>query len=88
MRWTFVVALSLLMAVASLSRAFCEDPRDLQSVGVGHVHMDVSCSPAVSSEFDIAVALLHNFWYPRALSTFEQIIVADPECAMAYWGLQ
>jgi tetratricopeptide (TPR) repeat protein len=48
--------------------------------------MDVSCSPAVSSEFDIAVALLHNFWYPRALSTFEQIIVADPECAMAYWG--
>ena len=86
MRWTFVVALSLLMAVASLSRAFCEDPRDLQSVGVGHVHMDVSCSPAVSSEFDIALALLHNFWYPRALSTFEQIIVADPECAMAYWG--
>lgn len=86
MRSSFGVALSVLMAVASLSKAFCEDPRDLQGVGVGHVHMDVSCSPAVSSEFDIALALLHNFWYPRALATFDQIIKADPECAMAYWG--
>src|SRR6516225_6892736 len=48
--------------------------------------MDISCSPAVSRNFDIALALLHNFWYPRALSTFDQIIQADPECAMAYWG--
>jgi hypothetical protein len=48
--------------------------------------MDISCSRAVSRNFDIALALLHNFWYPRALSTFNQIIQADPECAMAYWG--
>jgi hypothetical protein len=48
--------------------------------------MNISCLPAVSSQFDIALALLHNFWYPRALSTFDQIIQADPECAMAYWG--
>jgi tetratricopeptide (TPR) repeat protein len=48
--------------------------------------MDISCSPAVSRNFDIALALLHNFWYSRALSTFDQVIQADPECAMAYWG--
>jgi hypothetical protein len=40
----------------------------------------------VSRNFDIGVALLHNFWYSRALSTFNQIIQADPQCAMAYWG--
>jgi hypothetical protein len=34
----------------------------------------------------MVLALLHNFWYPRALSTFDQVIQADPECAMAYWG--
>ena len=35
--------------------------------GVGHVHMDVSCSTPVTADFDFALALLHNFWYPRAL---------------------
>jgi len=48
--------------------------------------MSISCSAAVSHDFDISLALLHNFWYPRALSGFDQIIHTDPQCAMAYWG--
>src|SRR6516165_9674300 len=80
----FGVALSLLMTKTSL--AWCASNRDLQSLGMGHVHMSISCLPAVSRNFDIGVALLHNFWYSRALSTFDQVIEADPECAMAYWG--
>jgi hypothetical protein len=86
MRAIFVVALSLLMTLCGLNMALGADARDLQSLGVGHVHMDISCSATVSRDFDIALALLHNFWYPRALSTFHQIIKAEPECAMAYWG--
>ena len=54
--------------------------------GVGHVHMEVSCSPSVSADFDFALALLHNFWYARALEAFNKVIQADPQCAMAYWG--
>jgi hypothetical protein len=53
---------------------------------MGHAHIDISCSSAVSTDFDTGLALLHNFWYPRALSAFDQIIEADPECAMGYWG--
>ena len=34
--------------------------------GLGRVHMDTSCSPAVAAEFNRALALLHNFWYVRA----------------------
>jgi tetratricopeptide (TPR) repeat protein len=48
--------------------------------------MDISCSPAVAAEFDRALALLHNFWYSRALEAFQQVVKDDPECAMAYWG--
>ena len=44
--------------------------------GVGHVHMDVSCSPALSADFDFALALLHNFWYARALEAFKVSLVA------------
>jgi len=48
--------------------------------------MDISCSPAVAAKFDRALALLHNFWYLRALQGFQQVTKDDPECAMAYWG--
>ena len=54
--------------------------------GVGHVHMDVSALPSLSADYDFALALLHNFWYARALEAFNQVIQADPQCAMAYWG--
>jgi len=54
--------------------------------GLGKVHMPTSCSPAVSIDFDRALALLHNFWYARALERFDQVAKNDPECAMAYWG--
>ena len=41
--------------------------------GLGRVHMDTSCSPAVAAEFNRALALLHNFWYVRALERFTQV---------------
>ena len=53
---------------------------------LGHAHMKVSCSPALAAEFDRALALLHNFWYARALQGFHRVAKGDPECAMAYWG--
>jgi tetratricopeptide (TPR) repeat protein len=56
------------------------------SEGVGRAHMDTSCAPAVQAAFDRGLALLHNFWYARALAQFQEIQTADPECAMAYWG--
>jgi hypothetical protein len=48
--------------------------------------MQTSCSAAISDEFDRALALLHNFWYVRALERFNQVAKSDPECGMAYWG--
>jgi tetratricopeptide (TPR) repeat protein len=56
------------------------------SEGVGTAHMDITCSPAVQARFDRALAVLHNFWYARALTQFQEIQKADPDCAMAYWG--
>jgi hypothetical protein len=54
--------------------------------GTGLAHMDISCSSAVVAKFDRALALLHNFWCSRALEGFQQVLSADPECAMAHWG--
>ena len=56
------------------------------SEGVGRAHMETSCAPAVQATFDRALALLHNFWYARALTQFMEVQKADPDCALAYWG--
>ncbi|HKD65996.1 MAG TPA: hypothetical protein VKB84_04080 [Candidatus Binataceae bacterium] len=79
------LAISLLLTVSRVSITFGADSRDVRP-RLGRVHMDISCSPSVSREFDTGIALLHNFWYQPALFAFEQVIRADPACAIAYWG--
>src|SRR5437899_9553063 len=54
--------------------------------GLGHAHMDITCAPEASGDFDRSLALLHNFWYARALAAFTDVARRDPDCAMAYWG--
>src|SRR5215475_12394153 len=63
-----------------------QPPSSGSDEGFGRVHMDVSCASPVAAEFDRALALLHNFWYVRALDRFNQVLKNDPGCAMGYWG--
>ena len=54
---------------------------------LGTVSFAVSCSPEVQASFNRGVALLHDFWYAEAAPQFERIAKADPNCAMAHWGI-
>ncbi len=54
---------------------------------LGKVHFATSCAPAVAAKFDRSVALLHSFWFPVAIDAFNDVLKADPKCAMAYWGI-
>jgi tetratricopeptide (TPR) repeat protein len=74
--------LSSVMALAVASMVAADEPER-----IGRVRFPVSCSPAVQQPFERAVALLHSFWYLEASKAFTQIAQADPDCAMAYWGL-
>jgi tetratricopeptide (TPR) repeat protein len=53
---------------------------------VGTVSFPTSCAPAVQSQFERGVALLHSFEYEVADAQFEDVAKKDPGCAMAYWG--
>ena len=53
----------------------------------GTVRFPTSCQVAVQPQFERAVAILHSFFYPESVKAFEAVIAADPDCAMAYWGL-
>jgi tetratricopeptide (TPR) repeat protein len=53
----------------------------------GKVDFKVSCSAKGQAEFTKAVILLHHMTYPQARTAFEHAAEADPECAMAHWGV-
>ena len=53
----------------------------------GQLSFFVSCKNATRKNFNLAVSLLHSFEYDEAEKAFVKVIDADPECAMAYWGV-
>lgn len=53
----------------------------------GTVHFPTSCSPKVAPTFDLAVAQLHSFEFGASIKTFNEVLAADPTCAMAHWGI-
>jgi tetratricopeptide (TPR) repeat protein len=73
---------TLLCAVLFGADARAEDVERL-----GSVDFAVSCAPRVRRDFERGVALLHDFWYEEARPQFERILKADPQCAMAHWGV-
>ncbi|MEW6129571.1 MAG: hypothetical protein AB1757_21200 [Acidobacteriota bacterium] len=54
---------------------------------LGRVNFSISCEPGAQQKFNRALALLHSFQYPDAEMTFAEITAADPNCAMAWWGV-
>src|SRR5262245_31269980 len=54
---------------------------------IGQVRFPISCRADAQKPFDRAVALLHSFWYIEAAKVFTAVAQADPDCAIAYWGL-
>ena len=53
----------------------------------GDVSFSLECNYDTRKAFDLAISLLHSFEYAEAEKAFVKVIDADPECAMAYWGV-
>jgi hypothetical protein len=54
---------------------------------LGTVSFPTACAPRFAHDFERSVALLHSFAYGAAEQAFRRIAVADPNCAMARWGI-
>src|SRR3979411_3121768 len=56
------------------------------SQGLGRVNFETSCTPAAQEKFDRGLAMVHSF-YPDSVKAFTEAAAADPQCAIAYWGI-
>ena len=54
---------------------------------LGKVHFETSCKPEAQKHFDRAMLYQHSFWYRASQMAFEDVLKADPECSIAYWGI-
>ena len=70
--------------------AFNEGPRQQAYLmeGLGRSSFPVSTySPLAQQFFNQGIDQLHGFWYFEAERSFRQVLILDPDCAMACWGL-
>jgi tetratricopeptide (TPR) repeat protein len=77
----FAVA-AVALAWAGGPSAFAAPPAEF-----GKVHFETSCTLEAQQRFDQAMLYQHSFWYRASQKSFEDALKADPQCAIAYWGI-
>ena len=54
---------------------------------LGKVNFETSCKPEAQKQFNRAMLYQHSFWYRSSQRAFEDVLKADPDCGIAYWGI-
>src|SRR5438067_13139437 len=83
-RASIAAAIAVSAWVSFGSPALSEDDADQR---FGTVHFATSCNETAQRRFDRAMRYQHSFWYQSSKEIFEDAIKADPDCAIAYWGI-
>src|SRR5437870_8469261 len=80
----FPLPFLLALAVHGLAQA---NDTDSKTAPLGKVSFQTSCDPKVQPAFERAVAMLHSFWFSAGEQAFRDVLKADPQCAIATWGI-
>src|SRR3954469_22209996 len=75
------------IVVAAIAGSFSQPASAGPSQDLGKVHFETSCNADAQQNFDQAMLYQHSFWYRASQKSFEDALKADPECAIAYWGI-
>src|SRR5258708_5568634 len=75
------------IAVTGVSLALTAALGQTDDNKLGKVHFETSCKPEAQKLFDRGMLYQHSFWYRASQKTFEDVLKADPQCAIAYWGI-
>src|SRR6476659_2555276 len=79
-----VAAASIAASVSFSQPIFAQEETDQR---LGTVHFETSCNEAAQRRFDRAMRYQHSFSYRESKEIFEDVLKADPDCGIAYWGI-
>src|SRR5580692_1643761 len=82
----FLVATTV-AAVAVLGPCATGTAQEDTDQKLGKVHFATSCNETAQRRFDRAMRYQHSFWYAESKEIYQDALKADPECAIAYWGI-
>ena len=84
MRRLSLISLATALVASPLA---AQHPHGKPGEKLGAVSFSTSCAPAVQQQVNRAMAMLHSFWFDEANKAFTAVATADPNCAMAHWGV-
>src|SRR5258706_9336510 len=84
-RSAFAVAAASIAASVLFSQPIWGQEETDQRLGT--VHFDTSCNEIAQRRFDRAMRYQHSFWYRESKELFEEVLKADADCGIAYWGI-
>lgn len=77
---------AVLLAIGATGSAAGQTQDDIDQQ-LGNVHFQTSCNEVAQRRFNRAMRYQHSFWYRESMNLFEDVLKADPGCAIAYWGM-
>src|SRR6201998_731144 len=80
----WVTSLAAVTMLGPCAPAIAQENADQK---LGTVHFATSCNETAQRRFDRAMRYQHSFWYSESKEIYQDAIKADPECAIAYWGI-
>src|SRR5262245_44934654 len=83
-RISTAIACAVTLAAWSAQPAVAQDAAEQR---LGTVHFETSCNETAQRRFDRGMRYQHSFWYRASKEIFEDVLKADPQCAIAYWGI-
>jgi tetratricopeptide (TPR) repeat protein len=81
MRTTLAIAVTFWAGMSLAQPAHASDEK------LGTVNFETSCKPEAQKLFNQGMLYQHSFWYRASQNVFEDVLKADPQCGIAYWGI-
>src|SRR5437868_3767520 len=81
------ISLAAALTATTLALPTAAHAQDTTDQQLGTVHFETSCNEVAQRRFDRAMRYQHSFWYTAAKEIFEEALKADPDCAIAQWGI-
>ena len=79
--------MTMLAALLWLAAASAEPGHEHHQPQLGKLVFDTSCASQADRQVQLGLRWLHSFQYPQAERTFAAAAAADPQCAIAHWGV-